>query len=277
VEQETAQEEQVEQPEPILKVEKLTKSYAIPNSKLTVLRDVDLRVRHGEFLAISGQSGSGKTTLLALLGSLDIPDSGEIWLDDIAVHRLQGPAAADFRRQKIGFVHLFSGNGQMKKFWKCWLCQLYFSVETGIIHNNINTNAENIGKRSRSEWLMSKRVVAVDDDKEVREIVTFVLARNGFDVDAASNDQQLEYLLALQLADLIILDAMMPGMDGYSVFGRLYGNPETRYIPVIIMTAHAEDIYKRISVDLGAAQHITKPFHRLELVEKVKVLLQVSS
>jgi DNA-binding response OmpR family regulator len=124
---------------------------------------------------------------------------------------------------------------------------------------------------------MSKCVVVVDDDKEVREIVTFALARNGFDVDAASNDQQLEYLLALRMPDLIILDVMMPGLDGYNIFGRLHGNPETRHIPVIIMTAHAEDIYERISVDLGAAQHITKPFHPLELVEKVKVLLQVSS
>jgi ABC-type lipoprotein export system ATPase subunit len=104
MEQETAQENQVKQHEPILKAEKLTKSYTIPNGKLTVLRDVELEVRRGEFVAITGQSGSGKTTLLALLGALDIPDSGEIWLDDIAVHRLQGPAAADFRRQKIGFV-----------------------------------------------------------------------------------------------------------------------------------------------------------------------------
>src|SRR5438270_3004208 len=104
MEQETAQENQVKQTEPILKVEKLSKSYAIPNGKLTVLRDVELEVRRGEFVAITGPSGSGKTTLLALLGALDIPDLGEIWLDDIAVHRLQGPGAADFRRQKIGFV-----------------------------------------------------------------------------------------------------------------------------------------------------------------------------
>ncbi|HJT58789.1 MAG TPA: ABC transporter ATP-binding protein [Ktedonobacteraceae bacterium] len=98
------QEEQPEQPEPVLKVEKLTKSYALPNGKLTILRDVELQVQRGEFVAITGPSGSGKTTLLALLGALDIPDSGEIWLDNIAVHKLQGPAAADFRRQKIGFV-----------------------------------------------------------------------------------------------------------------------------------------------------------------------------
>ena len=104
MEQEIVQEYRVEQPEPILKVEKLTKSYTTPNGKLTVLRDVGLQVQRGEFLAITGQSGAGKTTLLALLGALDIPDSGEIWLDDIAVHRLQGSAAADFRRQKIGFV-----------------------------------------------------------------------------------------------------------------------------------------------------------------------------
>ncbi len=88
----------------LLRVERLSKTYSIPDGKLQVLQNVNLRVQHGEFIAITGTSGSGKTTLLSLLGALDSPDSGEIWLDEIAVHRLRGPAAADFRREQVGFV-----------------------------------------------------------------------------------------------------------------------------------------------------------------------------
>jgi ABC-type lipoprotein export system ATPase subunit len=97
-------EQDMVQHETILRVENLTKTYTVPNGKLQILQNISFQVQHGEFLAITGQSGSGKTTLLSLLGALDSPDSGEIWLNKLAVHSLRGVAAADFRRQKIGFV-----------------------------------------------------------------------------------------------------------------------------------------------------------------------------
>ncbi len=124
---------------------------------------------------------------------------------------------------------------------------------------------------------MTKHIIVVDDDKEIREIVTFVLNRNGFEVAVACNGQQLQALLAQQIPDLIILDVMMPGENGYQIFSYLRDNAQTQHIPVIIMTAHAEIIYERISADMGAAEHITKPFHPLELVERVKTLLHVST
>ena len=121
---------------------------------------------------------------------------------------------------------------------------------------------------------MPNRVVVVDDDKEIQEIVMFVLSRNGFDVAVAGNGQQLQEVLTTTTPDLIILDVMMPGIDGYQIFSDLRENAATQHIPVIIMTAHAENIYERISLDLGAAEHITKPFHPLDLVGKVQRLLR---
>jgi DNA-binding response OmpR family regulator len=133
-----------------------------------------------------------------------------------------------------------------------------------------------VGKMAASKrWLMTKRIFVVDDDKEIREIVTFVLSHNGFEVVVAPNGQQLQSLLFAQLPDLIIHDVMMPGEDGYQIFSSLRDNPQTQRIPVIIMTAHSEHIYEQISVDLGAAEHITKPFHPIELAERVKALLQI--
>ena len=120
---------------------------------------------------------------------------------------------------------------------------------------------------------MGKKVVVIDDDKEMREIITVALTYNGFEVAAGSDGSQLQNLLEAHLPDLVLLDVMMPGQDGYQLFYRLRDDPLTRQIPVMIMTAHAEDIYARISHDLGA-HHITKPFHPLELVERVKALLE---
>ena len=120
---------------------------------------------------------------------------------------------------------------------------------------------------------MNNYILVVDDDKEVREILAFVLRHNGFEVVLASNGAQIEQILLQGVPDLILLDVMMPGENGYHLCRSLRQNPQTQHIPIMIMTAHAEDIYQRISRDVGASQHITKPFHPLDLAEKVKALL----
>lgn len=124
---------------------------------------------------------------------------------------------------------------------------------------------------------MAKRILVADDDKEVREIVTFALTHNGFEVIAVNNGQQLQDVLAKQLPDVLILDVMMPGEDGYHLCHALRSHPRTQHIPIIIMTAHTEEIYERISSDLGVAEHMTKPFHPLALVERVKALLSTTT
>jgi CheY-like chemotaxis protein len=125
---------------------------------------------------------------------------------------------------------------------------------------------------------MSKCVMVVDDDKDVQEIVTFVLNSHGIEVINAANGQQLQQLLVAgktHLPDLIILDVMMPGVDGYQLCRRLRNDPLTQHIPIMIITGHVEGIYQRISTDLGAAVHMTKPFHPLDLLQQVQTLLQM--
>ncbi|KAA2240469.1 ABC transporter ATP-binding protein [Chitinophaga agrisoli] len=81
----------------------LTKNY----SNLQVLKGVDVTVGRGEIVTIVGSSGAGKSTLLHLLGTLDIPSSGEVWLEDVNLTTLRGNALADFRNKNIGFIFQF--------------------------------------------------------------------------------------------------------------------------------------------------------------------------
>ena len=81
----------------------LTKNY----SNLQVLKGVDVTVGRGEIVTIVGSSGAGKSTLLHLLGTLDVPSSGEVWLEDVNLTNLRGNALADFRNQHIGFIFQF--------------------------------------------------------------------------------------------------------------------------------------------------------------------------
>jgi putative ABC transport system ATP-binding protein len=90
--------------EPVIRTEKLTRSYSMGESIVTALRDADLTVQAGEFIALMGASGSGKSTLLNLLGLLDRPTSGEYFLEGKPVSSLRRDELADLRGRRIGFI-----------------------------------------------------------------------------------------------------------------------------------------------------------------------------
>ncbi len=120
---------------------------------------------------------------------------------------------------------------------------------------------------------IKRTITVVDDDHELVTIVRVILEQKGFNVRCAYNGPQLFVGLEEQRPDLIILDIMMPEMDGLEVLTRLKGNPNTAYIPVILLTAKVqyEDVlggYK-----MGADHYLTKPFTRTQLMTGINRLL----
>ncbi len=88
----------------VIRLEKVTKEYAMEKSTFQALREVSLSIKHGEFVSIVGPSGSGKSTLLHMLGCLDVPTSGEVYLGGVPVSNMGGDELAEARNRKIGFV-----------------------------------------------------------------------------------------------------------------------------------------------------------------------------
>ena len=88
----------------VIRTEKITRTYAMGDSLVTALREADITVRAGEFIALMGASGSGKSTLLNVIGLLDRPSSGEYWLEERPVSTLRRDELADLRGRRIGFI-----------------------------------------------------------------------------------------------------------------------------------------------------------------------------
>ncbi|MBU3217176.1 ABC transporter ATP-binding protein [Clostridium estertheticum] len=91
----------------ILRTENLTKTYGIGETKVTALDNLNLRINKGQFVAIIGSSGSGKSTLLHMLGGVDNPTKGKIYIDDIDISSMNETELAIFRRRKVGIIYQF--------------------------------------------------------------------------------------------------------------------------------------------------------------------------
>ncbi|MEK7347973.1 MAG: response regulator [Candidatus Eisenbacteria bacterium] len=121
---------------------------------------------------------------------------------------------------------------------------------------------------------MSKgRILVVDDEIYIVHILDFSLGMEGYEVLTALDGEQALERLKNDKPDLIVLDIMMPKVDGYEVCRAIKANPETQHIPVILLSAKGRNVDQKMGFDVGADDYITKPFSPRKLVERINALL----
>lgn len=118
------------------------------------------------------------------------------------------------------------------------------------------------------------KILVVDDELHIVELVTFNLEKDGFEVVSAYDGKSGIDMVKAQDPDLIILDIMLPGMDGLKVCRTLKQDPQYNSIPIIMLTAKAEEFDTVLGLEMGADDYIKKPFSPKELVARVKARLR---
>jgi two-component system, OmpR family, alkaline phosphatase synthesis response regulator PhoP len=119
-----------------------------------------------------------------------------------------------------------------------------------------------------------KRILAVDDEPHILKLVSFSLKAGGFDVLEASDGLTAIQIAEAEQPDLILLDVMMPVLDGYETCRRLKDNATTRDIPVVMLTAKTQVSEQQTGLTSGAKDYICKPFTPKDLVAQVQGLLE---
>ncbi len=120
-------------------------------------------------------------------------------------------------------------------------------------------------------------ILVVDDEEDIRELISLNLKREGFEISAVETGEEALAQARRGTATLIILDLMLPGIDGLEVCKRLKADPQTRPIPVVMLTARGEEADIVTGLELGADDYITKPFSGKVLVARVRRILRRKS
>ncbi|MBN2455806.1 MAG: response regulator [Sedimentisphaerales bacterium] len=122
--------------------------------------------------------------------------------------------------------------------------------------------------------MAKENILIVDDDEDVLELVRYNLDKNGYNTDTATTGEEALAKARAKLPDLVILDLMLPGIDGLGVCKKLKSDAKTEHIPIIMLTAKGEEIDIVTGLELGADDYVTKPFSPKVLVARVRKILQ---
>lgn len=122
---------------------------------------------------------------------------------------------------------------------------------------------------------MRTTILSVDDEHDVTELVHFHLTRAGYAVETAATGREALERIQRHRPDLILLDLMLPDIDGFGVCEILRRQPTTATIPIVILTAWATNDARHFGLELGALDYLTKPFSPKEMVERVRRLLSL--
>ena len=123
---------------------------------------------------------------------------------------------------------------------------------------------------------MAVHIYIVEDDKNIREIEMFALKNSGYVVEEFENAKSFFSRSVEKVPDLVLLDIMLPDMDGLGIVKKLRSRPDTVRVPIILVTAKTTELDKVKGLDIGADDYLTKPFGVMELISRVKALLRRS-
>ena len=173
------------------------------------------------------------------------------------------------KKQLINYISKNGGEGGKeaidlimvaKYLENCRSCDQYCRV--GRIFNYRNPQGE------------QSMIFCVEDDSNIRELVIYTLETTGFKARGFEDGKEFLEALALETPELILLDIMLPGMDGLELLSKLKASPKNRDIPVIMLTAKGAEYDKVKALDAGADDYVTKPFGMMELVSRIKAVLR---
>lgn len=119
-----------------------------------------------------------------------------------------------------------------------------------------------------------EKIFIVEDEENIKELISYTLRNEGFKTKGFDDSESFYAGIEEELADLVILDIMIPGDDGFEVLQKLRNNEKTKHIPVIMLTAKTSEFHKVKGLDMGADDYVSKPFSVVELISRVKAVLR---